>query len=240
MCGRYRVKGDSEENFSQRYGAWGKSIAASMGQLEVRPTDPIAIVFERDGDRRAEAVRWGMQPPNSKRPLINARDDKLLQSGLWKKSVGEARGRVLIPADGWYEWLSAEDPKAKVKKQPFLHTVDGGADVAFAGLLGYAIVKGEKVPAATIITTDSAGEAARIHDRMPVVLSGQEAEAAWLTGEDPEALIEELCVPLDPGRVSIEPVELPKPEPKAKPEPTQLSLVLDDDPGDELAGPLSG
>jgi putative SOS response-associated peptidase YedK len=232
MCGRYRTKADSGEDFTHRWGARGKAIAAAMGQLEIRPTDAIAIVMERDGERRTEAVRWGIQPPHSKRPLINARDDKLLQLGLWKRAVSDPRGRVLIPADGWYEWLSAEDPKAKVKKQPFLHTVDGGAEVAFAGLLGYAIVDGEKVPAATIITTRAEGAPARIHDRMPVVLADAGAEDAWLTGDDPAALVEELCVPLAPGRVTAEPVELPKPQPKkTKPDPeaSQLALGIDGD-----------
>ncbi|MEH3052579.1 MAG: SOS response-associated peptidase [Patulibacter minatonensis] len=210
MCGRYRTKADSQEDFTQRWGAWGKAVAASMGQLEVRPTDPIAVVMERDGVRRTEAVRWGFQPPGSKRPLINARDDKLLQSGLWKRSVTEPRGRVLIPANGWYEWLTAEDPSAKVRKQPFLHTIDGADEFAFAGLLGYAIVKGEKVPAATIITTTSAGAASRIHDRMPVVLPDADAEEAWLAPGDPAQLVEDLCVPYD-GPVTVEPIDLPKP-----------------------------
>ncbi|MBO9532523.1 MAG: SOS response-associated peptidase [Solirubrobacteraceae bacterium] len=226
MCGRYRTKADSQEDFTQRWGAWGKSIAGSMGQIELRPTDPIAIVMERDGERRAEAVRWGFQPPNSKRPLINARDDKLLTQGLWKRSLAEPRGRILIPSDGWYEWLSAEDPK--VKKQPFLHTVDGGAEFAFAGLLGYAIVKGERVPAATIITTSSAGAAARIHDRMPVVLPDAESEELWLRGEDPEALVEELCVPLAGNRVTVEPIELPSNPSASKPKkaaPAQPTLL---------------
>lgn len=225
MCGRYRTKGDSEENFAQRWGAWGQSIAASMGKIEVRPTDQIAIVMERGGERQAETVRWGLQPPNAKRPLINARDDKLLTQPLWRRSIAEARGRVLIPADGWYEWLSAEDPKAKVKKQAFLHTVDGGAEFAFAGLLGYAIVKGEKLPAATIITTSSAGEAARIHDRMPVVLRDQDAEASWLSDDaDPAELVAEFCAPLAPGRVQVEPVELPKPAAAAAAAPPELPL----------------
>lgn len=225
MCGRYRTKADAEDEFSQRWGARGKAIAAAMGQLEVRPTDGIVVVLGRDGARRAEVVRWGFQPPGAKRPLINARDDKLLSQGLWKRAVSEPRGRVLVPADGWYEWLSAEDPKAKVKKQPFLHTVDGGAEFAFAGLLGFATVGGERVPAATIITTSSAGDAARIHDRMPVVLPDRDAEAAWLTADDPQSLVEELCVPLPPGRVSVAPVELPKPP--AKPS-AQLGLPLDE------------
>lgn len=206
MCGRYRTKQSDPEEFNLRYGAWGSAIADSLGQIEVRPTDPIAVIRAVDGQRTAEAVRWGIQPPNAKRPLINARDDKLLRPGLWNRSLVEPASRVLVPADGWYEWLAAEDPK--VKKQPFLHLVDGGAPFAFAGLRAYAIVKGEKVTAATIITTHAAGAPARIHDRMPVVLDGPEAEEAWLTGDDPAALVEGLCVPLEDGRVAVEPVAL--------------------------------
>lgn len=206
MCGRYRTSETDPDEFSSRFGAYGPDIAATLGKIEVRPTDPIAIVRAHGGERVAEAVRWGMQPPRAKRPLINARDDKLLSSGLWSRSITDPARRVLIPADGWYEWLAAEDPK--VKKQPFLHRVDGGAPFSFAGLLGYAIVKGEKVEAATLITTHAAGAPAEIHDRMPVVLGSPEAEAAWLSAPGDEPLIDALCVPLEDGRVALEPVTL--------------------------------
>lgn len=221
MCGRYRTKNSDPEEWRSRFGAYGQAIASTLGQIQVRPTDPIAVVRETASEERvAEAVRWGFQPPGAKRPLINARDDKLLSSGLWRRSVDVPGRRVLIPADGWYEWLAAEDPK--VKKQPFLHTVDGGAQFAFAGLLGYAIVNGEKVSAATIVTTSSAGAAARIHDRMPVVLDGPDAEQAWLTDEDTAAVVEALCVPLPDGRVEVTPVDLANPEPAPS---VQLTLL---------------
>ncbi len=226
MCGRYRTKNSDPEEWRSRFGAYGQAIAATLGQIEVRPTDPIAVVRETASEERvAEVVRWGFQPPGAKRPLINARDDKLLTSPLWRRSADVAGRRVLIPADGWYEWLAAEDPK--VKKQPFLHTVDGGAQFAFAGLLGYAIVKGEKVSAATIVTTSSAGAAARIHDRMPVVLDGPEAEQAWLTDDDTEAVVDALCVPLPDGRVEVQPVELPKSDTSA----AMNAPTLFDEPG---------
>ena len=57
------------------------------------------------GVRRVEALTG-----EAARAYLNARDDKLLSQALWSKSVSEPRGRVLITADGWYEWLSAEDP----------------------------------------------------------------------------------------------------------------------------------
>lgn len=225
MCGRYRTKNDDPEEWRKRFGTYGPSIAATLGQIEIRPTDPIAVVRETaDGGREAEAIRWGIQPPGAKRPLINARDDKLLTQGLWKTFVSEPRGRCLIPADGWYEWLAAEDPKQK--KQPFLHTVDGGKPFAFAGLRGYAIVKGEKVDAATIITTHSAGDPARIHDRQPVILDGPDAEQAWLHEPDAAAVVDALCVPLPPGRVQVQPIDLPPAPKKAAAKPgDQLSLL---------------
>ncbi|MDO9352668.1 MAG: SOS response-associated peptidase [Solirubrobacteraceae bacterium] len=208
MCGRYRTKDTDPEEFSSRFGAYGPALADALGQIQLRPTDPVAIVRTdpETGERVAEAVRWGMQPPRSKRPLINARDDKLLSSGLWSGLTRNPATRILIPADGWYEWLSAEDPKAK--KQAFLHRVDGGGPFAMAGLLGYAIVKDQKVPAATIITTDSAAEAAEIHDRMPVVLGSPEAEEAWLRAPGDASLIDALCVALEPGRVELRPATL--------------------------------
>lgn len=207
MCGRYRAQASDPDEFAHRFGAYGAAIAGSLGQIEVRPTDPVAIVRAGEGGARVtEAVRWGIQPPNAKRPLINARDDRLLSSGLWSRLTRGTGSRVLIPADGWYEWLAAEDPK--VKKQPFLHRVDGGAPFAFAGLLGYAIVKGEKLPAATMVTTDSIGAAAAIHDRMPVVLADADAEAAWLGAEGDADLVGALCVPLAGDRVDVQPVTL--------------------------------
>lgn len=207
MCGRYRTSETDPEEFSSRFGAYGPALADALGQIQVRPTDPVAVVRAEPGAGRvAEAVRWGIQPPQGKRPLINARDDNLLRSGLWSRLVRDPAARVLIPADGWYEWLAAEDPK--VKKQPFLHQVDGGGPFAFAGLLGYAIVKGEKLPAVTMITTDAVGEPARIHHRMPVVLSGPDAEQAWLTAPGDASLVDALCVPLEPGRVELQPATL--------------------------------
>ena len=224
MCGRYRNSQTEPDDFELRYGAYGKAIAGSMGQIEVRPTDQIAIVHEVDGARVAESVRWGIQPPGAKRPLINARDDKLLTAGIWKKLVAEPRKRVLIPADGWYEWLAAEDPK--VKKQPFLHLVDGGVPFAFAGLLSYAIVKDELVSAATIITTHAEGVPAQIHERMPVVLSGADAEQAWLTEPADDALVDELCVPLTDGRVAIQAVSLGGTRPAPRSGGDELRLPL--------------
>jgi len=183
-----------------------EAAASTLERLEVRPTTQVAVL-RHDGDgMRLDAVRWGVQPTWSKRPVLNARSDKLTTSRLWKRLAGDAGRRVLFVADGWYEWLHPEK-RGSARPQPFLHQVGGGRLFAMAGLLDVAVINDEKVPAATIVTTDAVGEAARLHHRMPVVLPDTDAQRAWLAPDLSPTDVVALCAPLA-ADVSIEPVTL--------------------------------
>jgi putative SOS response-associated peptidase YedK len=84
--------------------------------------------------------------------------------------------RCLVPADGFYEWQAVPGQK---RKQPWYLRLRGGGLFAFAGLYT-APHPDAGVPATcTIVTTTPNELAARIHDRMPVILD-PEAEARWL------------------------------------------------------------
>jgi putative SOS response-associated peptidase YedK len=107
--------------------------------------------------------------------------------------------RCLVLADGWYEWLKAEDRKGK--RVPFRYTVDDGGPFAFAGLFGHRRIDGELLTSATILTTRANAVCAPVHDRMPVVLAGPDAEAAWLAGDDDP----ELLLPLADARTAASP-----------------------------------
>ena len=63
---------------------------------------------------------------------------------------------------------------------PFRFTVDGGEPFAFAGLWNWTKLDGEWLASATILTCAPNPVVARLHDRMPVILPGAEAESAWL------------------------------------------------------------
>ena len=87
----------------------------------------------------------------------------------------------------------------------------------------------------TILTTRANAVCAAVHDRMPCVLEGPEAEAAWLSGDvDADAALELLApladartaaAPANPAvnRAGVEGPELIVPPPHA--EPAQLRLV---------------
>ena len=82
-------------------------------------------------------MRWGLVPRWAKDlkvgyRMINAKAENLTSSRAYSPLVGKFRHRCLIVADGFYEWMKAEDPKQP--RQPWRFTVDGGEPFAFAGL----------------------------------------------------------------------------------------------------------
>lgn len=209
MCGRFTLTTHDRSTLGARFGVREQAIAGeTVGRFNVCPTEAITVVARgEDGSRRAEAVRWGLLPAWSDgkagRPLINARDDKLRSNGTWRELASRAAGRCLVLADGWIEWQRAEDPKQP--RQPFLHRLPGAEPFAFAGLWTTARPKGSDEPVAScaIVTTAPCREAARLHDRMPAILDGEGAEAAWLDGNVGLDGAVELLRPFRDGLVEV-------------------------------------
>jgi len=192
-----------------------------LGRYNVAPTQEILVVRSSPdpeeaaaGEREAKLMRWGLVPVWAKDlkvgyRMINAKTENLESSRAYAPLVGKFRHRCLIVADGFYEWMKAEDPKQP--RQPWRFTVDGGEPFAFAGLCtrkewsdaedrGYD--PDGHLYSATIITTTPNKVVAPVHNRMPAILAGPEAEAAWL---NPELSAEDAIAmlgPLDPARMA--------------------------------------
>ena len=143
------------------------------------------------GEREARLMRWGLVPRWAKDlkvgyRMINAKAENLTSSRAYGPLVGKFRHRCLIVADGFYEWMKAEDPKQP--RQPWRFTVDGGEPFAFAGICTRKEWEDDEergvedgwLYSCTIVTTTPNEVVAKVHDRMPVILPGAEAEAAWL------------------------------------------------------------
>ncbi|HEU4738642.1 MAG TPA: SOS response-associated peptidase [Solirubrobacterales bacterium] len=194
-----------------------------FGRFNVAPTQEVLVVRAspepeeaEQGEREARLMRWGLVPVWSKDlkvgyRMINAKKENLLKSKAYGPLVGKFRHRCLIVADGFYEWMKAEDPKQP--RQPWHFQVDGGEPFAFAGLCtrkewtdpedrgyddGYLYT-------CTLVTTTPNKVVAPVHDRMPAILPSPEAEAAWL---NPELSAEDavaMCGPLEASRMSSAP-----------------------------------
>ncbi|MCV7107824.1 SOS response-associated peptidase [Mycolicibacterium chitae] len=180
----------------------------SAPNYNVAPTTTISSVVKRhtepedESTRRVRSMRWGLVPPwvkagpdggpENKGPLlINARAETVTESPAFRNSAKNKR--CLIPMDGWYEWMPHQgEGKAKGPKTPFYMYAEDGEQLFAAGLWTTWRPKGadKATPpllSCTIITTDSAGPLAEIHDRMPLTISS----ADWDRWMDPDAPADE-------------------------------------------------
>ena len=158
-----------------------------MGRFNVAPTQEVLTVRSSpdpeeaaQGEREARLMRWGLVPRWAKDlkvgyRMINAKAENLTSSRAYSPLVGKFRHRCLIVADGFYEWMVAEDPKQP--RQPWRFTVDGGEPFAFAGICTRKEWEEEDrgfedgwLYSCTIVTTTPNEVVAKVHDRMPAIL----------------------------------------------------------------------
>ena len=154
----------------------------------IAPTASVAIVLDsvktEPPTRRLEAARWGLVPSWAKDLSIgarafNARSEELEDKPMFRKAL--EKRRAVVPASGYYEWKRVDDQKIP----HYIHPADG-SPLFFAGLYEWwkDPAKPEDDPAKwvlsfTILTRDSIGTLGSIHDRMPLFLDADHADA-WL------------------------------------------------------------
>ena len=175
-----------------------KKVEAGLGRFNVAPTQEVLTVRSSpdpeeaaQGEREMRLLRWGLVPALGEGQEGRLQDDQREvrephEEPAYGGLVGKCHHRCLIVADGFYEWMKAEDPKQP--RQPWRFTVDGGEPFAFAGICTRKEWEDDEdrgvedgwLYSCTIVTTTPNAVVSKVHDRMPVILPGAEAEAAWL------------------------------------------------------------
>ena len=135
------------------------------------PTKDAPVVrLSREGQRHLDALKWGLVPYFTKdlkkaRKPINARDDNVAKSGMFREAF--AKRRCLVPAPVYYEWRDNPDGG----KTPFAVARVDGEPVAFGGIWEHwRSPDGEMLQTFATITTDANALLAPIQDRMPVII----------------------------------------------------------------------
>jgi putative SOS response-associated peptidase YedK len=187
MCSRYSLSAPPEAvrayfgyreqpNFPARY--------------NVAPTQPVPVVRrDADGANVFVLMRWGFVPSFVKDlkaapTLINARAETALEKPSFRNAF--RRRRCLLPADGFYEWTGA-----KGARRPFLMRRTGDQPLfALAGIweCWQDGKSGSELDTVAILTCAANRTISALHDRMPVVLTGDQFDS-WLDGgESAEAV----------------------------------------------------
>jgi putative SOS response-associated peptidase YedK len=154
----------------------------------VAPTSRVAIVLDsaktEPPTRRLEAARWGLVPSWAKDTKIgarafNARAEELEDKPMFRGAL--EKRRAVVPTSGYYEWKNVDG----VKIPHYIHPADG-EPLFLAGLYEWwrDKTKGDDDPdrwllSFTILTRDAIGRLGSIHDRMPLFLDPDHADA-WL------------------------------------------------------------
>ncbi len=176
MCGRFVLVTDLkniQKNFNIQ-----EVLCQYQPSWNIAPSQLIPAIINHAGKNQLICFRWGLIPSWSKDPSIaekmfNARAETVDQKPSFRDAF--KKRRCLIVANGFYEWK-----KEGNKKIPLYYYLKSGRPFGFAGLYETWLSPDKKeIHTCTIITTAANELIAPVHDRMPVILSGDQ-EKAWL------------------------------------------------------------
>jgi putative SOS response-associated peptidase YedK len=175
MCGRFAQK-SPRAKITKKFKV--EEVPPLAERYNVAPAQAVLGIRESSGVREAAFFKWGLVPSWAKDPtignkLINARAETITEKPSFRGAF--ARRRVLVPADGFFEWSRRGD-----RKRPFYFHMRDGEPFAMAGL--WERWEGDSGPLETcaVLTTEANELLASYHDRMPVILRPEDYEA-WLS-----------------------------------------------------------
>ena len=117
-----------------------------------------ALVFGKEKmDIRVRDLYWGLRA-RDKKLVINARAESVLEKPMFSESIRSRR--CILPALGFYEW---DGDKTK-----YTFTRKDGSPLYLAGLYDMSDNRDSFV----ILTTEANSSMSPVHDRMPVIIDG--------------------------------------------------------------------
>lgn len=185
MCGRYNLRLTSAElqTFFDLF-----RVPEVTPRYNIAPLQSVIAIRAEPAGWAADFLRWGLVPRWADDPaigsrMINARSESAAEKSAFAAAFQQRR--CLIPASGFYEW----QPLGKHASQPWHITRVDGRPLIFAGLWERWERADEVRETCTILTTSANAFMGLIHERMPVILSLEDARA-WLgnSGADPATM----------------------------------------------------
>jgi putative SOS response-associated peptidase YedK len=186
MCGRFT----RNYTWAQIHAMYSLTSVPSNVQpsFNVCPTDTVDVVVRGDDKRILLPMRWGLIPGWWKKPLkemrvatFNARSDTIATKPMFRESFD--RRRCLIPASGYYEWVTALDKS----KHPVYFTRADGQPMTIAAIQdGWLNPEGELIRSCAKVIGEPSKFVSQIHDRMPLILEPRDFEQ-WERGDVKDA-----------------------------------------------------
>ncbi len=135
-------------------------------EKEIRPGD-LSTVYTKHGE---EIMRWGV-PLSTKRLVINARSETAMDKPMFRQAM--LSGRCIIEAASFFEWDESKrchafsSPAREKLYLAALYTLADDGQKRFA-----------------VLTQEAAGDAQKVHPRMPCFLPTPEYRKLWLQNDE--------------------------------------------------------
>jgi putative SOS response-associated peptidase YedK len=176
MCGRYTISLADVQKAEAMFNA--RLDGSFPPNYNAAPAQALPVITNED-PHRIQFYRWGLIPDWAKEEnvgykMINARVEGIAEKNSFRKPI--QKQRCLVLANSFYEWRNQN----KVKTPFRIHPTDQPL-FAFAGIWNRWINKetGEEIPTFAIITMEANAFMHQLHDRMPAILSAEEAQQ-WI------------------------------------------------------------
>lgn len=223
MCGRFNLIDSFEVQWLCT--ALGIELYGEHVSGDIAPGGDIAIVHQRDGERKVSTATWWLfldnetLKPNYKYASFNSRSDKLSsQRALAYKPYRESR--CLIPASAFVEGLGDKKTYHKVEFED--------SAIAFGGVFKEYLNKesGELVYAASIITLHPlSGQWSEIHPKsLPLMIDFEDEDlvARWLDPNNTD--VEQFEALLEPK--IVKPMKVTKIDKPSRWNPIEESFMI--------------
>ncbi len=179
MCTRYLIELSPELRpiiEEARRSSLAKTMTDKLGRAmitegEVRPTNIVPVIApDKNGSRKVFPMVWGFRFSGIAHPIVNARVETAGQKPAFRESW--QRRRCIIPASYYFEWEHVQKGNRMVAGDKYAIQIPGQEVTWLAGIYRIeSMDNGFRYPVFTILTRMPSPALARIHNRMPVVLS---------------------------------------------------------------------
>lgn len=176
MCGRF-VTIIPYEELKQIFDLI-ESSAQFVPKYNVAPTQNVGVIRNLGDHNRLDHLKWGLVPSWSKdlsmgSHMINARSESVAEKPAFRHAIKYKR--CIVPVNGFYEWSHL----GKEKHPHFIHMANKSL-MALAGIWEHRkSPEGTDLETFSILTTAANPLVAKLHDRMPVILT-PDAYGLWL------------------------------------------------------------
>lgn len=172
MCSRYYVDPDMIEEVIKVVQKIDQKIHPT--RKDIRPTDFAPVIGQSEYGLELSMCRWGYPMSKEKNLIINARVETVMDKPSFQNGI--LYHRLLIPADGFYEWNSQKEKSTFSRSDSSVLCMTGFCDW----------FKNER--RFVILTTAANDSMKKTHDRMPLILE-REQIADWFDNSKMSALL---------------------------------------------------